>query len=159
MKRLIPLMLAAFPAFANIVDSAHVVTPPVTDTQCPAIQPGIEFPCYYVAIGEYTDTYQFTVTDTLIYSLEVAGNHWHRCTVSGRARACYTESNTILNAVVIDLASGEAVLQLINTSEDDWTGTVQLPAGDYTLLISGVVGGNRPGVYSYSIMFPAVSIE
>jgi len=26
MKRLIPLMLAAFPAFANIVDSAHVVT-------------------------------------------------------------------------------------------------------------------------------------
>src|SRR6266436_5563957 len=56
MKRLIPLMLAAFRAFANIVDSAYVVTPPVTDTQCPAIQPGLANPCYYVAIGEYTDT-------------------------------------------------------------------------------------------------------
>jgi hypothetical protein len=160
MKRLIPLMLVAFPSFANIVDSTYVVVPPVADTQCPAIQLGLANPCYYVAIGEYTDTYQFTVVDdTLPYSFEVTGTHWHRCVASGRAHPCYTESDTIIHATVVDLGTGDSVLELVNTAVDDWMGTVQLPVGDYALVIMGMVGGNRPGVYGYSIMFPAVSIE
>jgi hypothetical protein len=158
MKRLIALMFVALPAFANIVDSTYVVTPPVRGTQCPAIQPGLTYPCAYVAIGGYTDTYQFIVVDdTLPYSFEVTSSRWRRCVLSGRAHPCYTESNTIINAVVLD-AAGNGVLQLVNTSvdtsSDDWIGSAQLPPGDYALVISGGNGGNRPGLYGYSITFP-----
>jgi hypothetical protein len=138
MKRLIALMFVALPAFANIVDSTYVVTPPVTGTQCPAIQPGLTYPCAYVAIGGYTDTYQFIVVDdTLPYSFKVTSSRWRRCVLSGRAHPCYTESNTIINAIVLD-AAGNGVLQLVNTSvdtsSDDWIGSAvtagRLRAGD-----------------------------
>jgi len=163
MKYLIALMLAAFPSFANIVDSTYTVIPPVTGSQCPAIQPDLPpgYNCYYVALGGFTDTYQFTAPVDALYSFAVNGNHWRRYVSSGRAHAWYTEDLTIVDAVVVDTA-GNVVLQLAFTgyvlvgfsTQDAWSGLVQLPPGDYSLLITATVGGNRPGFYGYDIHDP-----
>lgn len=133
---------------ALLLATTYVVTPPVSATNCPAIQPGLANHCYYLALGEFTDTYQFPAEG--VYAFEVTGNHWHQCVRSGRAHPCYTESMTIVDAMVID-STGLVVLQLDNVAPDDWTGAVQLPPGDYMLVISGSVAGNRAGVYGYSI--------
>lgn len=158
MKYLMALILIASPAFANIVDSTYTVTPPVAGAQCPAIQAGMDpaFNCYYTAIGEFTDTYQFEVPTDATYSFEVTGTHWRRCTTSGH-RTCYVESMTINWAAVVD-STGATVLELTNVAVDDWAGTVQLPPGSYSLLINGTVGGNRPGVYGYDIHDPPTPI-
>jgi len=163
MKMLIAMMLVAVSASANIVDSTYTVVPPVTGSQCPAIQPDLPpgYNCYYVALGGFTDTYQFNVPIDAFYSFAVNGNHWRRYVSSGRAHVTYAEDMTITNAVVVD-AAGNMVLQLEFTgyvvvgssTQDDWAGLVQLPPGDYSFLITGFVTGNRPGVYGYDIHDP-----
>src|SRR6266850_831999 len=128
---------------ALLLAATYSITPPVSGTQCPG---DMAYPCYYVVTGDFTDTYQFTAEGA--YSFEVTGNHWRKCTVSGH-RICYVEDMTITWAAVVD-AAGFAV-ELVDTDVDKWTLTVNLPPGNYTLVINGSVAGNRPGVYGYRI--------
>jgi hypothetical protein len=160
MKALLIGLLLAPPAFATIADSTYTVTPPVSHGACPSLQTTLVIdPCAYTVPGDFTDTYLFSVPVDAVYSFTANGNHWHRCVLSGRVHPCYTESLTITSAVVVDPATGSVVLELTSTGsvtasgsvQDFWGGTVELPPGEYALLISASVTGNRPGTYGYSI--------
>jgi hypothetical protein len=150
MKLLIALVLAAAPSFA--ADTTYTTTPPASGSTCPKVNDTVTSPCFYVVLGDFTDTYQFSVEADATYTFSVSGNYWHRCTVSGRAHQCYTESLTVTNAVVVD-AAGAVVLQLAADASGVWSGAAELPPGDYAYVISASVGGNRPGEYDFSIAF------
>jgi hypothetical protein len=147
MKLLIALVLAAAPSFA--ADTTYTVTPPASGSTCPRIA-GATNPCFYVVLGDFADTYLFSVEADATYTFSVSGNYWHRCTVSGRAHQCYTESLAVTGAVVVD-AAGETVLQLAADASGVWSGAADLPPGDYAYVISATVAGNRPGEYDYGI--------
>jgi hypothetical protein len=134
---------------ALLLAADYTVTPPVSGSACPALA-GAANSCFYVVLGPFTDTYLFEVPADATYTFSVSGNYWHRCTVSGRAHQCYTESLAVTGAVVVD-AAGAVVLALVADASGVWSGAVELPPGDYAYVISATVSGNRPGEYDYSI--------
>jgi hypothetical protein len=118
MKRLlIALVLVAAPSFA--AGTTYTVEPPVSGSACPKVNDSVTNPCFYVVLGPFTDSYQFSVPADATYTFTVSGNYWHRCTVSGRAHQCYTESLTVTNAVVVD-AAGDVVLALVADAGGVW---------------------------------------
>lgn len=170
---LIAVMLFSSQAFAW----TYNVTPPVDKTQCPAgpwmTQAfGTSGNCGYTILGYYTDSYVFDVWAEAVYTFETKGSSLHNYQASGRAHQSYTTSNVMTNAYVSD-SNGNLILQLVDTPywshiectkpfqsqcskhlTDDWSGAIDLLPGQYTLTVTGVVSGNRPGVYSVSIQPP-----
>lgn len=176
MKRLLAILALLLPitVFAAPVDAEYAITIPAQATNCVTPFAGLPDPsynCYYTANGEFTDRLDFAVDGTTTNTVEVVGKSYHFVGLSGRAHPSYTWSTTLTNVYIVDVASGNIVAQLADApfwaytdcaiayrhnfcsphQTDDWFVSVQLPAGSYSLVINGVVDGNRPGEYPYTV--------
>lgn len=173
MKKLFAILALLLPiaAFAAPVDAEYAIAVPAQASNCVtpfANLPDPSYNCYYTSIGEFTDRLDFTVDGTTTNTFEVTGKSYRYTVSSGRAHPIYTWSTTLTNVVIVD-GSGNIVAQLADApfwaspscmevrnycsphTTDDWFVSVQLPAGSYSLVIMGTVGGNRPGAYSYTV--------
>lgn len=180
MKKLLAAIAvsAAFaaPAYAvDLKDAEYQITIPSTGSMCasPAFDlPDPSYNCYYVGLGEFTDKLDFSISDpTHVGTFEVVAAPSYRFTVqSGRAHPTYTFSTTLTNVYVVDLGTGNIVAQATNApfwahpqcrvgftnycsphQTDDWFASTALPVGNYSLVINGVVSGNRPGGYKFTV--------
>lgn len=164
----------------------YQVTIPATGTNCvaPAFAASLPDPsyfCAYTETGEFTDKLDFAVSNPATpITFESIGLSRHFIGLSGRAHPNYTWSTTLTNVVVVD-ASGNVVVQLVNTPiqvlrpcrttppndtgpcsphlTDDWKAVANLPVGSYSLVIMGTVTGNRPGNYQYSLTTPVAPVQ
>jgi hypothetical protein len=179
---LLALLFFVNQAFAAApMDWTYNVTPPIDRSQCPTpsgvMQPwDTNINCAYASIGAFTDTYNFTANGG-VYSFRVEGSSSRVFVRSGRGQSQHTRSMDVSNVVVLD-ATGAVALQLVNVpfwsqrscadsppfrncaphESDRWTGSLDLPPGQYSLVLSGVVGSNRSASYHISIQPPPVQL-
>jgi hypothetical protein len=122
MKLLIALVLAAAPSFA--ADTTYTTTPPASGSTCPKVNDTVTSPCFYVVLGDFTDTYQFSVEADATYT-RLLERDQRPCSTSAhllqghvsygpRAHGVATRAGllTVTNAVAVPCRLARYVLQL-----------------------------------------------